>query len=629
MVMQVMRERAKGWLGMGFALLISIMFAAWGLDQFFDAQRHEVIAQVNQHTIGRHDFEQAYERAARIRRPATELETKLLKRYVLDTLVQVLVLTDAAAKQGFFVSADQVKQQIFSHPEFHMEGVFSEERYREALRGAYLTDRDLKKEIHNVLLLEQFQAGVVGTAFAMPRELDELVSFVHQTRDARLATVPQSRFAEEVIVREEQARQYYDKNTDHFTKPEQVKVDYIELSVPFLAATQQVTAEEIKDYHASHRNDFVIPERIRASHILLALPEDADDEAEDKVLSTLKVIQDQLAAGEDFADLAKAYSDDPVSAKQGGDLDWFGRGQMIESFEQEAFALDLDAISQPVRSPYGYHLIQLTGRQAAHEKKLADVSEGIANLIKRQKAEAFIAEKAEAISESLYEHPDTLVSTAEDFDLTIKTSAFIEKGSQDKLFGQEAMQAALFSSALLEDGQNSEFIQLEPYHFVAMRVVAHEKETLRPFNRIKKDIMADLKKKQVLELTKGLAKDFVAQAKNGTPEAVARTLKLDLDAQEHVTRSASQLPPEVMQTLFDLPAPSKQEAHPGNVVVLASGDVVAVLVDAIHPGDWTELPQEAHEAYKKGLTQSYGEYDFALLRKQAYDDAKIEIKVAF
>lgn len=121
-----------------------------------------------------------------------------------------------------------------------------------------------------------------------------------------------------------------------------------------------ITEEEIENYFEENKDTFAEEEQIKANHILV------DDE------KTAKEVANKLEEGEDFADLAKEYSTDVSNADSGGDLGYFGKGKMLAEFEEAAFAMDINEISDPVKTDYGYHIIQVVDKKEAKEAKLED-----------------------------------------------------------------------------------------------------------------------------------------------------------------------------------------------------------------------------------------------------------------
>lgn len=127
----------------------------------------------------------------------------------------------------------------------------------------------------------------------------------------------------------------------------------------------KVTDKELKDYYENYKP------KIRASHILV------------KDEKTAKEIKAKLDKGEDFAKLAKQYSQDPGSASNGGDLGWFGQGKMVKEFEDAAYKLKVGEISDPVKTEYGYHIIKVTDKE--EKKPFNEMKEEIEFEVKRSK----------------------------------------------------------------------------------------------------------------------------------------------------------------------------------------------------------------------------------------------------
>ncbi len=151
-----------------------------------------------------------------------------------------------------------------------------------------------------------------------------------------------------------------------------------------LVADVQVTDEEMKAFYEQNGSLFETPEQIRASHILIKVAPEADEDQKKAALNKIRDLQKKIKAGEDFAELAKAHSEGPSNAK-GGDLGYFGRGQMVKPFEDAAFDLEKDAVSEVVETRFGYHLIKLTDRRPAGTIAYEEAKERIAQNIKKEK----------------------------------------------------------------------------------------------------------------------------------------------------------------------------------------------------------------------------------------------------
>jgi peptidyl-prolyl cis-trans isomerase C len=146
-----------------------------------------------------------------------------------------------------------------------------------------------------------------------------------------------------------------------------------------------ITDDEIETYYKGHEDEFTNPESVKARHILLKVPEGADDKAWQEAGSKAEDIKKKLENGEDFVELAKKYSDDPGSKNKGGDLGFFTKGRMVPEFESAAFSLKPGELSDPVKTKFGYHIIEVKEKKAASTKTLTEVQAQIRQTLQREK----------------------------------------------------------------------------------------------------------------------------------------------------------------------------------------------------------------------------------------------------
>jgi len=158
-----------------------------------------------------------------------------------------------------------------------------------------------------------------------------------------------------------------------------------------------VTPEDIKKFYDEHKKEFVKPESAHVRHILIKVDENADDKAKKAAEAKAKDIKKKLDAGKDFAELAKEFSDDPGSKQKGGDLGFFPKGRMVPEFEKVAFELKPKEISNPVKTNFGYHILQLVEKKPQEEIKYEEISRELEEKLKAQKQEEYIEEISEKL----------------------------------------------------------------------------------------------------------------------------------------------------------------------------------------------------------------------------------------
>lgn len=161
----------------------------------------------------------------------------------------------------------------------------------------------------------------------------------------------------------------------------------------------KVTDDEIETYYNGHKEEFTNLESVKARHILLKVPEGVDEKAWEEAESKAKDIKKKLENGKDFAELAKKYSDDPGTKNSGGDLGFFTKGRMVPEFESAAFSLKPGELSEPVKTNFGYHIIEVQEKKAASIKNLAEVQAQIRQALqteKQQKSQDALIEQLKA-----------------------------------------------------------------------------------------------------------------------------------------------------------------------------------------------------------------------------------------
>ncbi len=326
-----------------------------------------------------------------------------LASMAVQNLVDRQLLVQQAHEMGLRVSTQEVLDKILSFPAFRRkDGSFvGEDLYTRILRSNNMTPEEFEGSLRQDLLLTKLQdalkAGVVIPASEVEREYrrsNESASFdvLYVPVDTRLA---------KVTVTEAEARAYYDAHQDRFTHPDQTKLQYLLLDDFKLRRAMTVSDAQVEDYYKTHQDEFSQPEEADARHILIRPATDdaagwakAEQEAE-------TVYKKATAPGADFAKLAREYSQDPGSKDKGGELGWFPRGRMVKPFEDAAFALKPGQISKPVKTQFGYHIIQLIAVRPAGEQPLAEVKDTIREKLAESLADAEGSRRANALREKI------------------------------------------------------------------------------------------------------------------------------------------------------------------------------------------------------------------------------------
>lgn len=489
-----------------FLGLIAITFATWGIESYtqFRASR-DTVATVEGMEIPQREFAEELRRQQdQLRRmyggaidPAV-LDAPESRRAVLEGLITQRLLAREVGRANMFMSREAVIEAITSAPEFQENGKFSAAKYSAYLAARGISDQGNVAELQSKLPLARFAGSISETAIAPRSVASRLAAIEAQQREVSDARISEQQFLPQVKIEEAQIKAHYDAHQADYRVPERVRVEYLVLSAEALARQDPPTEEEIKAAYEARASQFRVDEQRRASHILVKTKEEAE-----KILQELKKNPGRLA------EFAKKHSQDPGSAEKGGDLGWFGRGMMVKPFEEAAFKLAQDEM-QVVESEFGFHVLRVTGIQAAKARPYEEVRKELAEELARQKGQRKFAEAAENFSNLVYEQSESLKPAAERFKLQVQQTGWVAKSTHQELgaLDNPKLLSALFSSDAIKNRRNTDAIEIAPNTLVAARVLEHQPAAQRSFEEVKGQIAAELRQREAsaLALKDGQAK---------------------------------------------------------------------------------------------------------------------------
>ena len=606
--------------------LVTLPFAFWGIDSYQRVMsRSGEVAEVGGQKITEQEFGDAMrQQQERLRGllgrnfdPAL-FDSPAIRMEVLEGLISQRLLMRHAARNHLNVSAETLVETTMAIPAFQVDGKFSRERYDAALRNERMSPEVFDAALRRDLLVQQLTGALadsglasraVSRQFAQLRAQQREIAEYRVQADAQLA---QPGIAADAI------RAVYDANPGRFQVPEEVGVEYIVLSTDALLASEQVGADEIKSYYESNISKYGEPEQRRASHILIAVKSGAGETEKAKARERAAQIVSQLRKSPgSFAQLAKANSGDSGSAAQGGDLGFFARGMMVRHFEDAAFQLKPNQISDPVESDFGFHIIKITGIKAGKMKGLEAARPEIERELKRQRAGRRFAEAAEAFSNLVYEQSDSLGPAAERFKLPVQRAQRITRQfAPVPALNNSRLLAALFADDSIKNKRNTEAVETAPGVLVSARVLDHKPASQRPFDEVKGDIARQLAQQEALALARkqgaerleGLKKGDASAERFGPTRLVSRDQPQDLG-------------PDALSKIFGADA-SKLPAYAG--VESNSGYVIYRVTRVVD----VQPDETRARSVQSELGRASGTQEFKSFLEGLRADAKVEINKA-
>ncbi|OEC60274.1 MULTISPECIES: SurA N-terminal domain-containing protein [Pseudomonadaceae] len=622
-MLQNIRDNSQGWIAKTIIGVIIALLALTGFDAIFNATSHrQTAAEVNGEEISQNQLSQAVDMQRRQLMQqlgkdfdASMLDDKLLREAALKGLIDRSLLLQGAKSAHFAFSQQAIDQLIVQTPEFQDNGKFSADRFDMVLRQMGYTRLQYRQELEREMLIGQLRAGLAGSGFVTEDEVRAFARLEKQTRD--FATLTFKADLKATQVSDDEIKAYYDEHKAQFMSPEQVVLEYVELKKDAFFSQVSVSDDELKAQYEKEISN--LSEQRDAAHILVEVN---DKQTEEQAKAKIDEIKQRLNKGEDFAALAKEFSEDPGSATNGGDLGFAGRGVYEPAFEDALYALKQGEVSAPVRTPYGLHLIKLLAVQAPEVPSFASLKDKMERDLKAQRVEQRFVEVTKQLEDSAFEASD-LSQPAQELGLEVKISApFGREGGEGLAANRQVLQAA-FSTEVLEDGANSSAIELDPETVVALRVKEHKKPEQLELASVQDSIRQHLQQEKATEAVKAKGDALLASLREGkTPVDQAQDGQT-WNVVEAATRGQEGVDPSLLQAVFRMPKPAAADKPSFTSVALKNGDYVLVRLNGVSQPDET-LSEQDKAMYSRFLASRSGQQDFAAYRRQLEADAKIE-----
>jgi peptidyl-prolyl cis-trans isomerase D len=583
-MLQRIRDGSRSW---GAKIIIGVVVAAmalFGVESLVGlfGNDGDEVAQVNGEPIMRHQLEMSVQRAIRSGQASSEQEREV-RSEMLDELIDDRVLTQFVEEGGMTLSDTQLDEVIVSLEEFQdQDGRFSQDQFRNRLSSAGYTPTTFRDELRRDLKRRQLQQGLAFSDFTLDSERETLGALQRQTRDLRYARLRPDDLEASPEADETDLERYYEAHADDFRRPEQVRLEYVVIDRERMAEEAEVDEAALRDLWEERTAD---ADR-RVSHIMLTF---GDERTRDEAEERLREVRTRLEDGESFAELAREVSDDAVSAEQGGDLGIVSEGFFGDAFEEAVFSLEEGEVSDIVETDNGLHLVTVTELDRAPFDEMRD--ELRRELAREEVDDAFNDRVQQLIDDSF--SADDLQSVADDIGLELQTSDWMSRDGADGVLSEPGVMDAAFEEDVLEEGFNSDVIELDDDRRLVLRVAEHREATVPDLDEVREEVRARVEEALRREALVELAAERVEQLRDDEDD-----VDIDWQTAEDVgRRSESGLPESVMDVAFRLPAPEDDASVYGYA---EDGDaVVLIALDRVEDG---EVDEEV-EAFVARMTE--------------------------
>lgn len=633
MLLQSIRDRLTGILAVLVLGILVVPFAFVGINQYFTRSADDVVALVNDQEITRSDFTESFQQYRRRMQSVLgaqfnpeDFDQPLVRRQHLDALINEELLRQAARDAGLSVSDEALAERIRQIPAFQIEGRFDAEVYQNALQAQALSPRQFEQEMRAQMITVQLPAAISASSIATPLERQHAVELLEETRSFRAVRFQPSGedLADELS--EEDIKAWYEANQEQFRAGEQVSIEYVELNAADMAPVTLPDEAGLRGRFEEQQARFINPEQRLASHILVEVPPGADEAERDAARLLAGELAARARAGEDFAELAREYSDDQGSASAGGDLGWIEPGFMVQAFEDALYGLQEDApISDPVQTSFGWHVIQLRDVEPASGMSFEEARPVLEQEYVEEQSERAFLDAADRLVDIVYEDPTTLATAADELGLEIQAAGPFGRDGGEGIAANPQVVSAAFSDLVLLQGSVSDPVDLGDNHIVMLRLTEHTPSAIRPLDEVRDLVVQQLLEERALEATRERAEALLAQVRDQgtTLEAAAEAAGLDVLAAEDVTRRSGEPSPDLAAAAFEQPRPAEGETH--YAVVGADGGWAVLALDEVETGSLPEGSLVSGEQYQWQVANAAASAESAALLERLRQLAEIEV----
>ena len=540
MVLDIMRRKKKVLWGVISVPLIFGLVAylvpgmpggVWGR-----GMKNSVLAKVNDAEISTTEFIGSYQRFLRNNQFPYDrqfLKTLQIDRQILNQLISKEVILAESKRLGIDATNNEVQQKILALPYFQDNGNFLFNRYESILRQNGMTVEGFEDSIREDIIQEKLRNLITDSVSVTEKEIEE--DYRNRNEKAKVSYVAfePSSYTNSIAVQESDLKAYFDQNSEAYRIGEQRKVRYLYVDATAIRNTVQVSDADLKSYYQQNLSNYQLPERVRASHILFKTEGKTPQETE-KLRAKASEVLIQAKKGVDFGELAKEHSED-TSAPNGGDLGFFGRGQMVPEFEKSAFSLGAGAIDL-VTTKYGFHIVKVLEKQAAHTQTFEEVVNLIRPTLLQRKADQAAQQLADKAF-SLTRNNRTLEQVSMEMKLSLQETPLVSQGTAIPVIGNsQEFSSKIFGMKAKEIGSPVRI----PNGFAIPQIVEIKPPYLPELNEVRPKVEEALKSSKASDVAKSKAQEFTEKVKtSGSFETLAKNYRVTVKNSDEFTRNGT------------------------------------------------------------------------------------------
>ena len=621
--MESFRKVIKGWLGKVLLILFLTPLALVGIEGYFSGGSKDTATTVNGTDISKKEVEQLTsslkeQYLAYANGDETLLNQNFINNKALDTLISRQLLLQQADKLGISLSDQQLVHMIQQQPSFQQNGQFSEALFSNYLKSIGMTNRDFIENLRKDHALKMLSSTFMDYALVSKMDIKQIADLQTEQRTLQLASIKLDDYKRGIKVTDAEVAAYYKKHSSMFKQVTSVDVDYVVLSPANVkGASTEVSDAEIQQAY----NEFVQKEQQAAQpavkHILITV--DGRTEAEAKKL--VEEVAAKIKAGTSFADAATQYSEDPASKAKGGEIAVYQKGVFGDAFDQTVASLKAGQVSAPVKTDYGYHLIE-TASTAIQVPSLETEKARLAEEILKTKNANVFSDTINRINDMVVSSDALDVISQEVKDAKIQSVNGLTLSSIHPVLSDANVKVKLFNDDVKNGERNvSSNIQLANGDVIWVKVRNYHPAGVQTLAEAKAKVTAKLIEQKAVEVAKAKIQNTLNEFKSKPAASVNKT-GLNFVAAGTFTRADGMLKREIQRAAFSLVAP--KEGFWSVTTANLPNELVVVAVTNVNKTTSSALTDDQLAELSKLYQQLRGQQEFDDYTRYLKEQAKIK-----
>ena len=593
-MLQNIRDRATGWIAYVIVIGISIPFALWGIDQYFTGG-NIIVAEVNDTKISAERLNGEYQDRLREMQSIiskdqdeAELQKKIIKRTVLDELIDSVIVREFVNENKFQISEQSLIKDIRNNKIFHSNNKFSSKIYKALLDRQGIKTTDYERIRKSELKTLQFYNNIVQSSFIPSQNIKLLKQLKYQTRNFKILSLSYNDFInDKEVFSEDQKKDFFVKYKNIFAMPEKININYIIFEKDKLKDSIKIGDKDLLNFYNENKYKYIVPEKRNVSQIFLSNKKSSKEENKAKIVE----ISEKLTSNLNFSDLAEEYSNDELSKDKGGNIGWISSKDLSGELSNSIFSIaNIGDVSKILETEQGFYIFKLIDIKDSKIKKFDDIK----NNLRKDYKNIQISRKYEVLYEDLanilFENPNSLDKVEQYLSVKKISTGLLtlpQIKSQHKIFSDPKVLAVLSSPSVSNDNLNSEPIEIMD-KIIMFRVSEKSKKEYKKYKEVENEILSLLKTEKSIENMKNSIKDIEEKVRKGKPlSEIEKMVNKKFTSYNSIERDDDSIPPSILDKVFSLNLKN-------NVTSIESGtgNYELIFLDSIGSGE-TDLSQKS------------------------------------